>query len=168
MSIKTLYEHIPHPHQPVDVNDVHSQERQGVNDKIAVVLTRYVGTMTTAYIFVFIALVGLLAILGVFYPLIALLVAWGSQTFIQLVLLPVIMVGQNVLNRHAELQSGEQYNFVVKLYHESEQMVSHLDAQDRKIVEIAESMKSQEKVLLTLITEVQDVKTRMSRMRGHL
>ena len=79
--------------------------------------------MWTAYSFVILALVGLLAILGMLSPLVALLVAWTSQTLIQLVLLPVIMVGQNVLGRKQELQTDEEYARVQKIYADSETII---------------------------------------------
>lgn len=137
-----LYEHKPHLHKPRNINKQHAQEMQGLNDRIALTLTRGVGSMPVAYSFVVLALIGLLAILGLLPPIVALLVAWFSQTFIQLVLLPVIMVGQNVLNRKQELQNEEAYQATLKSYHDIEQIMQHLDAQDRKILEIAERLEA--------------------------
>lgn len=73
-----------------------------VNDWLAVKITETVGTMWCAYIFVG------LAILGFPYGSDKLpdYVQWVSQTFIQLVMLSVIMVGQNLItnkqNEHDE------------------------------------------------------------------
>jgi hypothetical protein len=80
-----------------------------LNDRIAIKITNAVSTMWCAYLFCLIALVSLPAILvtaGVVprstFPswMIAngliLIVAWIAQTFIQLVLLSVIMVGQKI------------------------------------------------------------------------
>lgn len=82
---------------------------QGFNAKVAVMLTRGVGTMACAYLFCLIALMSLPAILveaGVLHRSdvptfltkagLILIVSWIAQTFIQLVLLSVIMVGQSV------------------------------------------------------------------------
>ena len=104
-----LFHHEPHQHQPRNVNLLHEAENAaaGINTRIAVALTKSVGTMWTAYSFVVLAVIGLLAILGLLNPIVALLVAWTSQTLIQLVLLPIIMVGQNVLGRKTELQADE-------------------------------------------------------------
>lgn len=137
-----LYEHKPHPHKPQNVNVLHQAEQaaSGINTSIAIALTNSVGSMWTAYSFVLLALVGLLAILGLLPPIIALLVAWLSQTLIQLVLLPVIMVGQNVLNRKTELQAEEQFQTTQRSYHDIEQIMHHLDAQDQKILEILEKL----------------------------
>src|SRR5208282_4078094 len=81
----------------------------GFNAKLAVILTRCVGSMACAYLFCLIALVSLPAILieagalkatavphFLTRPGLILIVAWVAQTFLQLVLLSVIMVGQSV------------------------------------------------------------------------
>ena len=111
MSDQKLYQHTPHHHTPRNTNHVHKAEHAtaGINTKIAIALTRGVGSMFTAYAFIVLAFIGLFAILGWLDPIVALLVAWTSQTLIQFVLLPVIMVGQNVLGRKAELQSDEMF-----------------------------------------------------------
>lgn len=133
---RTLFHHEQHQHQPRNVNMLHAAERAagGFNEKLAILLTNSVGTMWTAYIFVLIAIVGLFAILQVFSPIVALLVAWASQTLIQLVLLPVIMVGQNVLNRKSELQADEQFHTTMSTYHDIEQIMQHLSAQDGELL----------------------------------
>lgn len=132
----TLFHHEVRSHKPRNVNVLHEAERaaEGVNTKIAITLTNSVGSMWTAYLFVVIAIVGLFAILGVFSPIVAVLIAWASQTLIQLVLLPVIMVGQNVLNRKAELQAEEQFNTTMSTYHDIEQVMQHLVAQDAELL----------------------------------
>jgi uncharacterized membrane protein len=137
-----LFHHEPHLHQPRNVNKLHADEQAagGLNTKIAIALTNSVGTMWTAYTFAMIAVVGLFAILGVFSPIIALLVAWASQTLIQLVLLPVIMVGQNVLGRKAELQSDEQFRTTMSTYHDIEQIMQHLCAQDAELLRHAKML----------------------------
>ena len=128
-----------HFHRPRNVNKVHRAE-QGINTRIAGVLTRIVGSMPTAYVFAVLALVGLCAILGWLNPLVALLVAWLSQTLIQLVLLPVIMVGQNVLSRHQELQADETFATTEKSYHDIEQIMLHLEAQDQVMRQLVETL----------------------------
>lgn len=150
-----LYEHMKHPHQVRNANIRHQEEQQGINAKIAVFLTRVVGSMPTAYAFVVLAIIGLLAILGVFPSLVALLVAWGSQTLLQLVLLSVIMVGQNVLNRHSELLAEEQYHTTQKSFHDIEQIVKHLDAQDQELLSQRELLQQ----CMALIPQVADKQT---------
>jgi len=133
---RVLFERTLHPHVPRNVNALHKAEQAaaGFNTRFAVGLTQRVGTMWTAYTFAVLAIIGLFAILGLLAPLVVLLVAWVSQTFIQLVLLPIIMVGQNVLGRKSELQADEQFNTTQKSYHDIEQIMQHLSAQDDEIL----------------------------------
>lgn len=63
------------------------------NQKIAEKITSAVSTMWCAYIFAAIALVSLPAAIKTGDPIV--IVAWVAQTFLQLVLLSIIMVGQN-------------------------------------------------------------------------
>jgi uncharacterized membrane protein len=131
-----LFDREHHPYQPRNVNLVHEAEQKaaGVNTRIAVALTKSVGTMWTAYTFMALAVVGLLAILGLLSPIVALLVVWISQTFLQLTLLPIIMVGQNVLGRKAELQAEEQFNTTMNSYNDVEHIMQHLSAQDTELL----------------------------------
>ncbi len=135
-ALTSLFQHNPYPYKPRNVNAVHRAklEASGANTRIAVGLTKGVGTMWTAYTFALLAIVGLLAILGVLSPLVATLVIWASQTFIQLVMLPILSVGQNVLGHHAELQADEQFNTTQKTYHDIEEIMQHLAAQDAELL----------------------------------
>lgn len=136
IQLTSLFKHTPHPHQPRNVNEVQKEEQaaEGPNTAIAVFLTTRVGTMWAAYSFAVLAIVGLLAILNILPPVVALLVAWGSQTFIQLVMLPIIMVGQNVLGRKSELQADEAFVTTQKTYHDLCEVMEHLSAQDAELL----------------------------------
>jgi hypothetical protein len=79
---------------------------EGFNAKFAVLVTRLVGTMWCAYLFTIIALFGLGPALK---PGGEGIVAWIAQTFIQLVLLSIIMVGQNVQSLAADARSANTY-----------------------------------------------------------
>ena len=131
-----LFDHEHHPYQPRNVNMLHEAEQKaaGVNTRVAVGLTKSVGTMWTAYTFAALAVVGLMAIIGLLSPIVALLVVWISQTFLQLTLLPIIMVGQNVLGRKSELQADEQFNTTMSSYNDIEQVMQHLSAQDAELL----------------------------------
>jgi hypothetical protein len=65
------------------------------NTWLAVRVTRTVGTMWVAYLFAALALISLPAAIATHDVII--IVAWVAQTFLQLILLPIIMVGQNVI-----------------------------------------------------------------------
>jgi hypothetical protein len=89
-------------HRPrlVVSRDVHEQIHGSgpvgrFNTRLALVITRSVGTMWVAYLFAAIALVSLPAAIASGETII--IVSWIAQTFLQLVLLPIIIVGQNVI-----------------------------------------------------------------------
>jgi uncharacterized membrane protein YjjP (DUF1212 family) len=76
------------------------------NDWLAISITKVVGTMWCAYVFAGLALVSLPAAIrgGT-----ATLVAWIAQTFLQLVLLSIIMVGQKVAAEKSDRQLEQTY-----------------------------------------------------------
>ena len=76
------------------------------NDWLAVSITNVVGTMWCAYAFAGLALVSLPAAIrgGT-----ATLIAWIAQTFLQLVLLSIIMVGQKVAAEKSDRQLEQTY-----------------------------------------------------------
>lgn len=88
------------------------QKANGFNAKIAVFLTNIVGSMWCAYVFAVIALLGLGPALK---PGGEGLIAWIAQTFLQLVLLSVIMVGQNVQSQASDLRSQHTYDDTVQI-----------------------------------------------------
>jgi hypothetical protein len=95
-----------------------------LNKKVALGLTRYVGTMTCFWVFCLLALFSLPAVLSAFsvfkgvFPAVLIkasiiaLVAWVAQTFIQLVLLPALMVGQNLQNAAADARAAKTFEDV--------------------------------------------------------
>ena len=101
-SVSAIFTHIPHPHiarrkhiAPVAIADMLPRESfvQRFNALLAVGITGAVGTMWCAYLFAMLALISLPeAVRGGT----ATLVAWIAQTFLQLVLLSIIIVGQKV------------------------------------------------------------------------
>ena len=86
------------------------ERADGVNAKIAVFLTNIVGSMWCAYVFAVIALIGLRPALK---PGGEGIIAWIAQTFLQLVLLSVIMVGQNVQSVASDVRSQHTYDDTV-------------------------------------------------------
>jgi hypothetical protein len=84
-----------------------SAQLQNFNDRLAVRITGAVGTMWCAYAFTALALISLpAAIKGGTGPLIS----WIAQTFLQLVLLSIIMVGQKVAAAASDKQAEQTYN----------------------------------------------------------
>src|ERR1700716_2546079 len=119
--------------RPVKVTDLMAKGATGpitrFNTWLAVKVTNGVGTMWCAYAFAALALVSLPAAILSGNPVV--LVSWISQTFLQLVLLSVIIVGQNVLAAAADKRSDATYKDADAILHESVKLQEHLLAQDR-------------------------------------
>ena len=77
------------------------------NQKIATKITSFVSTMWCAYIFAAIAFISLPAALRSGDPIV--IVAWVAQTFLQLVLLSIIMVGQDASSRGMQQKIDETH-----------------------------------------------------------
>lgn len=134
----TLFEHIPHPHIPQNPNAIHKAEQAmaGFNERLAVSLTKAVGTMACAYLFACLALLGFPALSAWLGPSVAIYVTWISQCFIQLVMLSVIMVGQRVQSRGQEIQADETHNIALKTAHDIAQIAEHLAKQDEVLAKL--------------------------------
>lgn len=80
---------------------------EGFNAKVALIITRSVGTMACAYVFALIALISLPAAISSGQVII--IVAWIAQTFLQLVLLSIIMVGQTVQSTASDARAAKEF-----------------------------------------------------------
>jgi len=78
-----------------------------LNDRLALFITRWVGTMWAAYLFTLIAFVALPQ--AIESHSMTVLINWFSGNWMQFVLLPIIMVGQSLSNRHSEQLAEEMY-----------------------------------------------------------
>jgi len=78
-----------------------------LNNKIALKITAGVSTMWCAYIFAAIALISLPNAIKSGDTIV--IVSWIAQTFLQLVLLSIIMVGQNVQSKGFEKTINETH-----------------------------------------------------------
>lgn len=103
-------------------------EHTGFNGKAAIVITGVVGTMWCAYVFTLLALISLPSAIKSGDSII--IVAWIAQTFIQLVLLPVIIVGQNIQGRASDKRADQTYKDAEAILHECVQLQAHLQSQD--------------------------------------
>lgn len=77
------------------------------NRRVAEKITSFVSTMWCAYIFAALALISLPAAIKT--GDVVIIVAWIAQTFLQLVLLSIIMVGQQVSSRSVEKMISETH-----------------------------------------------------------
>jgi hypothetical protein len=100
--------HIPHPHMEKrkELLKQHKEASESFNSKLAVKITDIVGTMWCAYAFAALALISFPEALKAGT---ATLVAWFAQTFLQLVLLSIIMVGQKVAAAKSDRQLEQTY-----------------------------------------------------------
>ncbi|MHB1472888.1 MAG: hypothetical protein ACYCV4_04545 [Dermatophilaceae bacterium] len=140
-----IFEHVPHPHiaarkeaGPAKTSDQRTKGKGPIgrlNARFGVFITVAVGTMWCAYVFTLLALVSLPAALKSHDQII--IVAWIAQTFLQLVLLPIIIVGQNVQAAASDKRAEDTYKDAEAVLHEALQIQAHLQAQDEILQRLA-------------------------------
>ncbi len=139
MAVHSIYDYVPHhrtkekldqPSRPVKVSDQlpHDNPIARFNSWFAVKVTNGVGTMWCAYAFAALALVSFPEAISSHNAVT--LVSWVSQTFLQLVLLSVIIVGQNVLAAAADKRAEATDADADAVLHEVVKLQEHLLAQD--------------------------------------
>ncbi len=123
-------------HQPEDVNQKH-KENLGLQDRIALIITTGIGTMYAVYFFA-LFMASWMLWQGFFnhkpfdpYPF-AFLLFLGN--IIQLLLMPLIMVGQNIQGRHAAIRSEEEYKTTITSYKDIEFILKTLEAQNQELL----------------------------------
>jgi len=123
-------QHVP---RHVTTAEVH-QEMAGdsvagrFNSRVAVLITRGVGTMWAAYVFVLIAFVSLPQALAAFLAGDTVTgITWLSQSFLQLVLLPVILVGQQVISAAQDLRAEADHETLTALHQINVQQLQILE-----------------------------------------
>lgn len=96
---------------------------QRVNAAVGLRITVLVGTMWCAYVFAAIALISLPDNVHSTQ----LLILWISSSFLQLVLLPIIIVGQNIQSRAADARATKTFEDVEDARNKIEHAISLLD-----------------------------------------
>jgi hypothetical protein len=151
MAERAIYRYVPHPrtqeklaadtsHGKIAGQLARGSAADRFNAWFAVRVTNAVGTMWCAYAFAAIALVSLPSAIASHSAVT--LVSWVSQTFLQLVLLSVIIVGQNVLAAAAARRAEATYNDADAVLHEAVKIQEHLAAQDMVIEELIERVRA--------------------------
>jgi len=136
-----IYQHNPHPH--IEFRKRHAPRPKVVrvgpvarfNAFLGEAITKAVGTMWCAYLFAIIALISLPEAIRAGKGA---LIAWIAQTFLQLVLLSIIMVGQKVEGAAADTRSEETYKDAEAILHEATEIQEHLLAQDAILAKLIE------------------------------
>lgn len=114
-------------------------------ERFALVVTRGVGTMGFFLILTLWTLGWLLWNLWAplelrFDPAPAFVIWLFSSNVIQLILLPLIMVGQNLEGKFAEKRAQADFEINRKAEHEIEVIIAHLENQNELILELARKM----------------------------
>lgn len=90
------------------------------------VITLAVGTMWVAILFAGIALISLPGAISTHDPVV--IIGWVAQTFLQLVLLPIIIVGQNIQGAKTEVRDIETHDAVMAEHAETQAILEAIHA----------------------------------------
>jgi hypothetical protein len=145
-----IYEYVRHPWveerrlaTPTKTRDLRRLDHPNpiirFNARFGLRITLVVGTMWMAYIFTVIALFALPDAIkqGTYF-----IIVWLSSSFLQLVLLPIIIVGQNIQARAADKRAEDTYKDAEAVLKESEEIQKHLLAQDTAISNIIDTLEA--------------------------
>jgi len=134
-------------HKPENVNQKHKSNLT-LQNRLALTITTAIGTMYAVYFFA-VFMMGWMLWQGAIsnrpfdpFPF-AFLLFMGN--IVQLLLMPLIMVGQNIQAKHAEIRADEEYKTTVTSYRDIERILTHLDSQDKELLK-------QSKILNELLT----------------
>lgn len=123
---------------PLKVSDQYFRAANRFNAKLGLRITNAVGTMACAYIFTIIALISLPSAIKT--QSVIVIVSWIAQTFLQLVLLSIIMVGQNVQAQASDARAENTYKDAEAVLHEAIQIQAHLESQDLLIGQLLDEI----------------------------
>jgi hypothetical protein len=139
-----IYDYVRHPRaaelaarKPVSTAQIRGVDHQNwlmrFNAKFGLKITVVVGTMWAAYLFTVLALFALPDAIaqGTYF-----VVVWLSSSFLQLVLLPIIIVGQNIQARASDTRADETYKDAEAVLKEAAIIQEHLTKQDELIARI--------------------------------
>jgi hypothetical protein len=127
------YKHVPHPHIEFRKKHVpkpkapHKGPLTRFNTFLGDMVTKGVGTMWCAYAF---ALIAFISLPEAIHTGKGALISWIAQTFLQLVLLSIIMVGQKVEGESADSRAEDTYKDAEAILYEALEIQKHLEAQD--------------------------------------
>ena len=115
---------------------VHGESAMGrFNTQVAVKVTKSVGSMWCAYVFAIIALISLPSAIQSGNSII--IIGWIAQTFLQLVLLPIIIVGQNVQAAASDARAESDHETLISI-HTLTSEVHTIAERQTKMLEILE------------------------------
>ncbi len=133
---RPISDYLTSRHRPGNVNEKHHQSL-GFQDRLALGITSAIGTMYAVYFFI-LGLGGWILWQSYIsnkpfdpFPF-AFLLFLGN--IVQLLLMPLIMVGQNIQGKHAEIRAEEEYQTTSSSYQDVEKILIHLDLQNKEIL----------------------------------
>jgi hypothetical protein len=141
-----IFTHVPHPHierrrasRAPRVADQLAKDNpiNRFNTFLALKITAGVGTMWCAYAF---ALLALVSLPDAIRNGLATTITWIAQTFLQLVLLSIIIVGQNVQSAAADARAEATYQDADAVLHTALEIQQHMEAQDLEIGRILDAI----------------------------
>ncbi len=147
---KPSYQYTQHPHvekrkakHPSELNADAAGGALGankltLNQRVGLAITNSVGTMWAAYAFLAISVISLPAAIATGETLV--IVAWVAQTFLQLVLLPIIIVGQNLQAAKTEARAIATYDDATALLAEAKEIQAHLADQDKALSHLVDKI----------------------------
>ena len=142
---------------PIKVDDQRQLDHPSfitrLNAKLGLKVTTIIGTMWAAYLFSLIALVGLPGVIQ--KGDIVTIVIWLSSSFLQLVLLPIIIVGQNIQAKAADARAEATYNDAAAILQQAIEIQAHLVSQDQQLA-------SQEEALSKMIASLSLVEQKLT------
>src|SRR5258706_14719696 len=142
--------HLQHSHKPI--RNVNKEHEEGMSrlDRLAIFITDHVGTMGFFFmIFVWTITWCRYNILATempslhwkpFDPFPAFVAYLLMSNVIQILLMPLIMVGQNVQGRHSELRAENDFEINVKAEQEIELILHHLEYQNAVLITMLEKL----------------------------
>jgi len=116
------------------------------NSRLAVLITKNVGTMWAAYIF---SVIGIASLVGVVTGNMTLTFLAGglSSYFLQLVLLPIIMVGQNVISASQDARAEADHLTLTTLHAMNVRQLEMLEQQAKMLEQQARILEQQHRIL---------------------
>lgn len=122
-------EYLLNRHTPQDVNLKHKNSL-AAHDRLALLVTTAIGSMYAVYLLIVLSLAWILWQSLSSQPFdpypFAFLLFIGN--LLQLILMPLIMVGQNIQNRHAQIKADEEFKTTNSIYKDIEKLLIHVDA----------------------------------------
>lgn len=130
---------------PIRNANIEHQQHLSSADKLAIWITEHVGTMgffaiILAWTVLWLGWNTLAPLTLRFDPYPAFVLWLFMSNMIQILLMPLIMIGQNIQGRHAEFRAEADFEVNIKAELEVETILMHLENQNKMIITILEKL----------------------------